>query len=79
MGQWLKTIGQHDRMAMPLFPMFWPNDRANRPYNNLLLKQGSFPHTLQTSKYLKLPNLSASRSRFRIPRAVETERYLFFS
>jgi hypothetical protein len=32
---------------------------------------------LRTSKYFKFPNLSASRSRFRIPRAVKTERYPF--
>jgi hypothetical protein len=63
---------------MPSFPVFWHRDRADRSYNNLLSKQGSFPRTLQTSKYFKLPNLLASRSRFRIPRAVETERYLFF-
>jgi hypothetical protein len=59
--------------------MFRPNDRADRSYNNLLSKQGSFPRTLRTSKYFKPPNLLASRSRFRIPRAVETERYPFFS
>ncbi len=64
-------------MALPSFPMFWPNDRANRSYNNLLSKQGFFPRTLRTSKYFKFLNLSASRSRFCIPRAVETERYLF--
>jgi hypothetical protein len=58
--------------------MFWPHDRADRSYNNLLSKQGSFPRTLRTSKYFKFPNLSVSRSRFRIPWAVETERYLFF-
>jgi hypothetical protein len=63
---------------MPSFPMFWPNDCADRSYNNFLSKQGSFPRTLRTSKYFKLPNFSASRSRFRIPRAVETERYPFF-
>jgi hypothetical protein len=72
-------IGQYDRVAMPSFPMFWPNDRADRSYNNFLSKQGSFPHTLWTLKYFKLPNFSASRSRFRIPRAVKTERYPFFS
>jgi hypothetical protein len=27
---------------MPSFPVFWPHDRADRSYNNLLLKQGSF-------------------------------------
>jgi hypothetical protein len=70
-------IGQYDRVAMPSFPVFWPHDRADRSYNNLLSKQCSFPRTLRTSKYFKLPNLSASQSRFRIPRAVETERYLF--
>jgi hypothetical protein len=59
--------------------VFWPHDRADRSYNNLLSKQGSFPRTLRTSKYFKFLNLSASRSRFRIPRAVETERYPFFS
>jgi hypothetical protein len=79
MGQWLKMIGQYDRVAMPSFPMFWPHDRDDRSYNNLLLKQGSFPRTLWTSKYFKLLNLSASRSCFRILRAVETERYHFFS
>jgi hypothetical protein len=77
MGQWLKTIRQHDRMAMPSFPMFWPNDRADCSYNNLLSKQGSFLHMLRTLKYFKLSNLSASRSRFHIPRAVETELYPF--
>jgi hypothetical protein len=55
------------------------HDRADRSYNNLLSKHGSFPRTLRTLKYFKLPNLSASRSRFRIPWAVETERYPFFS
>jgi hypothetical protein len=34
---------------------------------------------LRISKYFKLPDLSASRSRFRIPGAVEIERYHFFS
>jgi hypothetical protein len=72
-------IGQYDRAAMPSFPMFWPNDRVDRYYNNFLSKQGSFPHTLRTSKYFKLLNFSASRSRFCIPRAIETERYPFFS
>jgi hypothetical protein len=57
--------------------MFWPHDRVDRSYNNLLSKQGSFPRTLRTSKYFKFSNLSASRPRFRIPRAVETERYPF--
>jgi hypothetical protein len=75
----LKTIGQYDRVAMPSFSMFWPNDRADRSYNNFLLNQGSFPCMPWTSKYFKLPNFLASRSRFRIPRAVETERYPFFS
>jgi hypothetical protein len=78
MDYWLKTIGQCDRVAMPSFPMLWPNDRADRSYNNFLSKQGSFPRTLRISKYFKLPNFSASRSGFRIPRAVETERYPFF-
>jgi hypothetical protein len=63
--------------SMPSFPVFWPHDRADRSYNNLLSKQGSFPRMLRTSKYFKLPNLSASRSCFCIPRAVETERYSF--
>jgi hypothetical protein len=62
---------------MTSFPVFWPHDRADHSYNNLLSKQGSFPRTLQTSKYFKLPNCSAPQSRFRIPRAVETERYPF--
>jgi hypothetical protein len=62
---------------MPSFPVFWPHDRADRSYNNLLSKQGSFPRTLRTSKYFKLPNLLASRSRFHILQAVETERYPF--
>jgi hypothetical protein len=35
------------------------HDRADRSYNNLLSKHGSFPRTLQTSKYFKLPGLSA--------------------
>jgi hypothetical protein len=69
---------QYDRVAMPSFPVFWPHDRANHSYNNLLSKHGSFPRTLWTSKYFKFLNLSASRSRFRIPRTVETERYPFF-
>jgi hypothetical protein len=77
MDYWLKPIGQCDRVTMSSFPMFWPNDRADRSYTNFLSKQGSFPRTLRTSKYFKLLNFSASRSRFRIPRAVETERYLF--
>jgi hypothetical protein len=72
-------MAENDRVAMPSFPVFWPHDRVDCSYNNILSKQGSFPCTLRTSKYFKLPNLSASRSRFRIPRAVETERYLFFS
>jgi hypothetical protein len=72
-------MAENDRVAMPSFPMLWPNDRADHFYNNLLSKQGSFPRTLRTSKYFKLLNLSASRSRFRILRAVETERYPFFS
>jgi hypothetical protein len=63
---------------MPSFFIFLPNDRADRSYNIFLLNQGSFPYTPQTSKYFKLPNFSASRSHFRIPRAVETERYPFF-
>jgi hypothetical protein len=63
---------------MPSFPVFWPHVRTDRSYNNLLSKQGFFPRTLRTSKYFKFSNLSASRSRFRIPRAVETERYPFF-
>jgi hypothetical protein len=71
-------IEQCDRVAMPSFPMFWPNDRADRSYNNFLSKQGSFLRTLWTSKYFKLPNFLASQSRFRIPWAVETERYPFF-
>jgi hypothetical protein len=62
---------------MSSFPVFWSHDRADRAYNNLLSKQGSFPRTLWTSKYFKLPNFSAPRSRFRIPRAVEIERYHF--
>jgi hypothetical protein len=62
-----------------IIPCALAHDRADHSYNNLLLKQGSFPRTLRTSKYFKLPNLSASRSRFRIPRAVEIERYSFFS
>jgi hypothetical protein len=62
---------------MPSFSMFWPNDSADCSYNNFLSNQGSFPCTSQTSKYFKLSNFSASRSRFRIPRAVEIERYLF--
>jgi hypothetical protein len=72
-------IGQYDRVAMPSFLVFWPHDRADHSYNNLLSKQGSFPHTLRTLKYFKLLNFSASRSRFRIPQAVEIERYPFFS
>jgi hypothetical protein len=48
-------IGQCDQVAMPSFPMFWPNDRADHSYNNFLSKQGSFPRTLRTSKYFKLP------------------------
>jgi hypothetical protein len=70
-------IRHYDRVAMPSFPVFWPYDHADRSYNNLLSKQGSFPRMPQTSKYFKFLNLSASRSRFRIPRAVETERYPF--
>ena len=35
-------IGQYDRVAVPSFPVFWPHDRVDRSYNNLLLKQGSF-------------------------------------
>jgi hypothetical protein len=62
---------------MPSFSMFWPNDCVDRSYNNFLSNQGSFPCTPWTSKYFKLSNFLASRSRFRIPRAVETERYLF--
>jgi hypothetical protein len=62
---------------MPSFSIFWPNDRADRSYNNFLSNQGSFPCTPRTSKYFKLPNFSASRSRFRIPWAVEIERYPF--
>jgi hypothetical protein len=62
---------------MSSFPVFWPYDRADRSYNNLLSKQGSFPRTLRTSKYFKLLNFSAPRSCFRIPWAVKTERYLF--
>jgi hypothetical protein len=62
---------------MPSFTVFWPYDRADRSYNNLLSKQGSFPRTLRTSKYFKLLNFSAPRSRFHIPRAVKTERYPF--
>jgi hypothetical protein len=71
-------IGQYDRVAMSSFPVFWPHDRADHSYNNLLSKQGSFPRMLRTSKYFKFLNLSTSRSRFRIPRAVEIERYPFF-
>jgi hypothetical protein len=70
-------IGQCDRVTMLSFSMFWPNDRADRSYNTFLSNQGSFPCMPRTSKYFKLPNFSASRSRFRIPRAVETERYPF--
>jgi hypothetical protein len=55
-----------------IIPCALAHDRADRSYNNLLSKHGSFPRTLRTSKYFKLLNLSASRSRFRIPRAVET-------
>jgi hypothetical protein len=73
-----ESMTENDRVAMPSFPVFWPHDRADCSYNNLLSKQGSFPRTLWTSKYFELLNFSASRSRFRIPRAVETERYLFF-
>jgi hypothetical protein len=62
---------------MPSFPMFGPNDRADRSYNIFLSNQGFFPRTLWTSKYFKLPNFSASQSRFRISQAVETERYHF--
>jgi hypothetical protein len=40
---------------MPSFSMLWPNDRVDRSYNNFLSKQGSFPQTLRTSKYFKLP------------------------
>jgi hypothetical protein len=60
-----------------IIPCALAHDRADRSYNNLLSKHGSFPRTLRTSKYFKLLNLSASRSRFHIPRAVEIERYLF--
>jgi hypothetical protein len=70
-------IRQYDWVAMSSFPVFWPHDRADRSYNNLLSKQGSFPRTLRTSKYFKLSNRSAPRSRFRIPRAVEIEIYPF--
>jgi hypothetical protein len=62
---------------MPSFPMFWPHVRADRSYNNLLSKQGSFPRTLQTSKYFKLPNFLAPRSRFRIPRQLKQKNILF--
>jgi hypothetical protein len=66
-----------DQVAMPSFSMFWPNDHADHSYNNFLSNQGSFPCTPRTSKYFKLLNFLASRSRFRIPRAVETERHPF--
>jgi hypothetical protein len=39
------------------------NDRADRSYNIFLSNQGSFPCTPQTSKYFKLLNFLASRSR----------------
>jgi hypothetical protein len=35
------------------------HDHADRSYNNLLSKHGSFPRMLRTSKYFKLPGLSA--------------------
>jgi hypothetical protein len=60
-----------------IIPCALAHDRADRSYNNLLSKHSFFPRMLRTLKYFKLPNLSASRSRFRIPRAVETERYHF--
>jgi hypothetical protein len=78
-----RLMAENDRAirlgSYAIIPCALAHDRADRSYNNLLPKQDSFPRTLQTSKYFKLPNLSASRSRFRIPRAVETERYPFFS
>jgi hypothetical protein len=49
-----------------IIPCALAHDRVDRSYNNLLSKHGFFPRTLRTSKYFKLPNLSASRSRFRI-------------
>jgi hypothetical protein len=70
-------MAENDRVAVPSFSMFWPNDPADRSYNNFLLNQGFFPRKLRTSKYFKLLNFSASRSRFRISWAVETERYPF--
>jgi hypothetical protein len=62
-----------------IIPCALAHDRADCSDNNLLSKYGSFPRTLRTSKYFKLPNLLASQSRFRILRVVETERYPFFS
>jgi hypothetical protein len=56
-------MAENDRVFMPSFPMFWPHDRADHSYNNLLSKQGSFPRTLRILKYFKLPNLSTSQSR----------------
>jgi hypothetical protein len=59
--------------------MLWLNDCADHSYNVFLSNQGSFLCMPRTSKYFKLPNFSASLSRFRIPRAVEIERYPFSS
>jgi hypothetical protein len=41
-------------MAMPSFPMLWPNDRTDCSYNNILSKHGSFLRMLRTLKYFKL-------------------------
>jgi hypothetical protein len=46
-----------------IIPCALAHDRAGCSYNNLLSKNGSFTRTLWTSKYFKLTNLSASRSR----------------
>jgi hypothetical protein len=52
-------------------------DRPNQLNDSRPLISGSFSWMLQTSKYFKLPNFSASRFRVWIAWVIETEIHLF--
>jgi hypothetical protein len=53
------------------------NDRADRIDKSYPLAQGSFSSMPRISKYFKLPNFLALRSRVRIVWVVEKQRHLF--
>jgi hypothetical protein len=63
--------------CLNFYSLLWVNDRLDRLNKSRPLISGSFSWTLQTLKYFKLSNLSASQFRIQITRVVETERHIF--